>query len=319
VPSEVEKTSVILSCPSCSAQYFADEKAIGENGRTVRCAACSHAWFVKPELSLEQQFNASDLSREKVERLRKSNLHEDASPHIAYREKEIARRKNSSKLAAITAWSGTAAVFLILGVTAVLNRNSVVNLFPKASSAYAMMGLDVNRYGLEFADIRAERVFDGTTPVLTISGAIVNVSDQPRSVPGVRVELRDDSGRDVESILIEPSVSAIGPGGEVTFNSRLDSPSLDAYDLAVTFVATDGQIRLIDPDSQISHDKFSDSHQPAEEHHDEVLSESHDAPDGEHVPAEAHQDGDGYGSDHNVDTVDPHASDPHGEDHADHG
>ena len=125
---------MILSCPSCSAQYFADDKAIGGNGRTVRCAACSHAWFVKPELSLEQQFNASDLSREKVERMRKStSVDEDVSPHLAYREKEFARRKSTSKLAAITAWGGTAAVFLMLGVTARAQPQfDVVNIFPES-------------------------------------------------------------------------------------------------------------------------------------------------------------------------------------------
>ena len=211
-----------------------------------------------------------------------------------------------------------------------------------------MVGLDVNRFGLEFADIRAERIFDGTTPVLTISGTIVNITDKPRTVPGVRVDLRDDSGRDVESILIEPSESAIAPGAEVTFSSRLDSPSLEAYDLAVTFVATDGQIRLVDTGGQDVNGETSDHHETTDEHaapgaHDETPSddhgsdtsaydETHDAEDATHAPDASHDapgeghapaDASDHGPDHDVaaDThaVDPHAADPHGEDHADHG
>ena len=290
----------------------------------MRCAACSHSWFVQPELSLEQQFNASDLSREKVERMRKPSVAEDVSPHLAIREKEFARRKSSSKIAAISAWSGTAAVFLILATAAVIKRDDVVNIFPKASSAYAMAGLDVNRFGLVFADITADRVFDGTTPVLTVSGIIRNVSGKTRDVPAVRVDLRDDSGADVESVLIYPSEVSINPGAEITFSSRLDSPSLDAYDLAVTFVNTGGHVRLVDETADAGHHEM-----PADEHgephdapdsHDQEAGRSHDVPDAGSHDDTSHSE---TGPDHLVaddaHVVDPHAADPHGEGHAEHG
>ena len=43
---------MILTCPSCETQYFADDSTIGESGRTVKCAACGHNWFVRPEAAL---------------------------------------------------------------------------------------------------------------------------------------------------------------------------------------------------------------------------------------------------------------------------
>ena len=39
---------MILTCPNCETQYFADDSTIGESGRTVKCAACGHSWFVAP-------------------------------------------------------------------------------------------------------------------------------------------------------------------------------------------------------------------------------------------------------------------------------
>tara|TARA_Y100000052_G_scaffold26426_2_gene31374 strand:+ start:36492 stop:37382 length:891 start_codon:yes stop_codon:yes gene_type:complete len=268
----VEKTSVILTCPSCSAQYFADEKAIGENGRTVRCASCSHSWFVQPELSLEEEINASDLSREKVERMRMASASSaDIAPHLAYREKEMSRRRTGSRLAAVAAWTGTAGVFFALGVLAIAKRDDVVKVFPEASSAYAMAGLDVNRFGLEFSDMVADREFDGTIPVLTVSGSILNITDKFQAVPNVRVDLRDDQGRDVESILISPEATKIGPGEEVIFTSRVDSPSLDAYDLAVTFVERGNTTRLAAPGSEI------DTHSAAPDGYEEPTLEAHNA------------------------------------------
>ncbi|MEX2518325.1 MAG: zinc-ribbon domain-containing protein [Paracoccaceae bacterium] len=38
-----------LICPSCAAEYEIDALAIGEKGRTVRCASCAAEWFQQPE------------------------------------------------------------------------------------------------------------------------------------------------------------------------------------------------------------------------------------------------------------------------------
>lgn len=40
---------MILNCPECSTRYLLSSAAIGEEGRTLRCAKCSHEWFQEPE------------------------------------------------------------------------------------------------------------------------------------------------------------------------------------------------------------------------------------------------------------------------------
>ncbi len=39
---------MIITCPSCSAQFAVPVAAIGATGRTVRCSACGHQWFQDP-------------------------------------------------------------------------------------------------------------------------------------------------------------------------------------------------------------------------------------------------------------------------------
>lgn len=291
---------MILSCPSCSAQYFADDKAIGENGRTVRCAACGHAWFARPELSLEERFNASDLSREKVERMRQATK-SSLQPHQAIREKEFARKAKGAKFAALSAWGMSAVLFLAFGAFAVTQRDMVVKLWPKASSAYAMAGLDTNRFGLEFGPVSAERTFDGTMPVLSIAGTVDNITNRDQRVPVIKVELRDDHGATVDSVLISLDMDILPAGEEGHFETTLDSPPLEAFDLAMSFVQADEiGARLVEPSAEGA------DHHPADDH----------GSDDGHGPADDHAPIDDHGSDdaHGPDEEHPPASDPHATD-----
>ena len=75
---------MILICPSCSTHYFADDSTIGESGRTVKCAACGHSWFVQPKSLAEDK---------------------PAAPaHEVYRERLREQRREKSRFAAAFSW-----------------------------------------------------------------------------------------------------------------------------------------------------------------------------------------------------------------------
>lgn len=249
---------MILVCPSCDTRYFAEDSSIGKEGRRVRCATCGHAWHAK--LQEEGDVQAAEdigLTREQVERLRQTaqaNSRTRAGPHAEFRARENAKRRRAKSQAIAIAWASTGVIFLGLVGAAVIFRNEVAEAFPRAASLYKLVGLDVNRFGLVLENVAAKRSFDGTTPVLTVTGAAVNTSAEPRSTPQLRVTLKDEGGQEVKTWTDRLAVPTLGPGERTEFTSRFEAPPVETYRLTVTFAFPDGEPGADTAQVEASHD-----------------------------------------------------------------
>lgn len=221
---------MILICPSCETQYFADDTTIGDSGRTVKCAACGHSWFVHGDgATAKEPVNTAEAEK---------NAEQGA--HEAYREQVRLRRKRKSRLAATTSWLVTATIFFGLGAAAIIMRNDVVKLWPESAAAYKLVGLDVNRFGLDFQVIDASRTFDGTTPVLNVSGEVMNNSNTTQQAPKIRVGLRDEYQREVAFMLADIEPGRIPAGQTGYFTARLEDPPVESFDLELSFIELGG-------------------------------------------------------------------------------
>jgi predicted Zn finger-like uncharacterized protein len=240
---------MILVCPSCDTRYFADDSAIGKDGRRVRCVSCGHSWYAKMQdegaAPMAPAPEDTGLTREQVERLRQTaaaNSVARAGPHAEFRAREHARRKRDRSRAAIFAWAAGFIVFAGAAGSAIIFRNEVANLWPRTAVLYRMVGLDVNRFGLVLENVGAKRSFDGTTPVLTVTGAAVNQGEERRRAPELRVVLRDEAGKEVQSWTDSLKVASLGPGERVEFSSRFVAPPVETYRLSVTFAPLPGEV-----------------------------------------------------------------------------
>lgn len=211
---------MILTCPECETQYFAEDSTIGDSGRTVKCASCGHSWFVGQQ--------ASDPEIATV-----------AGAHEAYRRKVTERRRRKSRNAAFTAWLVTGLVFASILGGMVLFREGVVRVWPQSASTFSAIGMDVNRFDLEFLETEAERFFDGTTPILEVRGAVQNISDDTVSAPQVRVTLLDDEGSRVAQALAPVTPGRIPTQATARFLARIENPPFESFELELSFVPAD--------------------------------------------------------------------------------
>ncbi|MBU6372995.1 MAG: zinc-ribbon domain-containing protein [Alphaproteobacteria bacterium] len=239
---------MILTCPSCQTRYFADDSSIGANGRTVRCASCSHTWFCQGPLVLDQ--NAPDdllpaasaserppLTRDQVERMRLAASGMGGSPVARLRQQQAERERRDRVRVAIGAWTGAGVALAASAAGAVVFREDIATMWPNAAGAFAAVGLDVNVYGLEFSDLDIDRTFEGPTPVLVVRGAVRNIGADEKSVPVLRLALRDAKGEEVYSWLAKVEAPVVQPGGAAPFTAVLDNPPSQAVDLEVTFAS----------------------------------------------------------------------------------
>ena len=212
----------------------------------MRCATCGHAWHAKlPDEEGETVVaEETGLTREQVERLRQTaaeNTKARAGPHAEFRAREHAKRKRHHGRAVTIAWASGFALFVLAGGAAVLFRNEVAEAFPRAASIYKLVGLDVNRFGLTFENVQARRTFDGTTPVLTVNGSVLNGSEERLETPQLRVTLKDEAGNAVQTWTDKFAVPSLGPQERTEFASRFEAPPVETYRLTVSFVREDGE------------------------------------------------------------------------------
>lgn len=134
-------------------------------------------------------------------------------------------------------WLVTAGLFFALGLAAIIFRNDVVKVWPEAGAAYKKATFNVNRFGLEFADIQRSRTFNDTIPIVTVTGSAINVARSTVETPAVRVDLVDDEDTIVATQhgLVTPSVLEAGAIG--TFRVVLEQAPMESYKVQLTFVA----------------------------------------------------------------------------------
>ena len=210
---------MILTCPECSTRYHVDPASVGASGRTVRCASCGNRWLAKPPADAPQMIELDPAT------LAPPRLSPVVTP-------DDARGRGSASL---VGW--LAGVLMILVVaSAVIGRNEIVAGFPASAAIYQWVGLPITlRLGLQFEGVVSKRLDEGGIAVLVVEGGIINLTEQQRQVPPIRVTLLDSGGRRLQQELFRAKDSELDAGGKTRFSGRLVNPAEQARHFSVTF------------------------------------------------------------------------------------
>jgi hypothetical protein len=131
-----------------------------------------------------------------------------------------------------------AAGFLIAMVAGLyFGRGQIVAFLPMAESLYGMVGLsgEILGAGLKIKNVRSERETKDDNEILIIRGLVANISDQVRDIPMILVTLFDESGAELQSVIVAPRKKQVPPNDQVSFKARIFNPPPPARNIDVTF------------------------------------------------------------------------------------
>ena len=116
-------------------------------------------------------------------------------------------------------------------------KDYIVEFYPDAEEYYAMAGLggDAPGAGLDIRNVRSDRSDAGGKDILAVWGSIINVTDQDRTVPQIRVSLYDARNEEVQYMMIKPAKATLGPSENIGFKAEIEDPVPTARRLEVTF------------------------------------------------------------------------------------
>ena len=248
---------MILTCPECSTKYVVKDGAIPDGGRQVRCASCKHSWHQDPEPRDEQLENpqpepaaedapilpeeapaadpvpipdpdesvitqaepvaetqslaGDDRRWEGVEtgpEWTEQSVKEvaDFEPYFTEETPERPRRAWPLVLAALLLAALAAVAFWFL---APANVKSRIGIADRGGTPLQVMGLSQDR----------QRLASGND-LFTVSGRIVNPTDESQRVPPLQAELLADNKQTViYRWTIAPPADTLPPNDSKVFHS----------------------------------------------------------------------------------------------------
>ena len=134
-------------------------------------------------------------------------------------------------------------IFGGIGAGLYFARDPIVSFLPAAAGVYDMIGLSGEELGegLAIRGVKSAREKDQGVEVLVIRGIIVNGTEEPKSVPMVRVSLYDAEDNEIQFVVVAPSKKDVDPGKRSNFVARLKQPSALARRVEVTFTEDMGE------------------------------------------------------------------------------
>lgn len=187
-----------IQCPECTASYVVPDKAIGENGRTVKCAKCGNNWKQMPPES------PVDVPEQDIQDLQRA-------PSPALMEQQPATWKK---------WAVPVCVWLLaLGAYN----------FP----GYAEMFGVYDTRGLAFANMKVKIERENNKLVAVFDGAIINEGEDEVLPEVVNVQLFSGQQRVMAEMQQDVADVPIMPGETMPFSPTMGNISGNAKHLVL--------------------------------------------------------------------------------------
>jgi len=150
--------------------------------------------------------------------------------HVANYESE-----SSGGLAVVAAWAVFISVLsgIVLGL--VTFRQEIMTALPGTTSLYRTLGFQIERTGVDFADVSYRWTTSDGRPMIEVRGQVVNVTGETVRVPPVLVNVRNAGGSDTVQATASVQTKELAPRQSASFSLEFLSPPEDVALIELEF------------------------------------------------------------------------------------
>lgn len=224
---------MIIACPNCATKFDAGAAQFPSAGRKVKCARCSHIWVQgpqAPELAPAADLSSA-VSSDAVVSAPAAVTRSEAPAEMIWAGSDIPRRRPGRGAVLAVGF----ACFALALAAGIFFREGIARAVPATRQIYTALGFDINVVGIEFRRVEYEAKSDNGVKTLSVTGEIVNVTDEERPVPPIRVALRGNDAKELHAWTFDTGVASLKAGESHAFKEVLAKPPSDASEFEVRF------------------------------------------------------------------------------------
>lgn len=182
---------MILECPACHAKYNVPDNAVGDKGRTVRCAKCANEWFAAPPISIP---SSPIVDSDILEAIDKKEAKKKPAPAPKKLKTKKAKPAATKKSAPANAPKKNASQILSAVMIA-----SLLLALTGTFVVYKPLWFGINKPSyVTLSDIALAKQTVENKMEYAVSGKLVNSSRKAAKPPIVRITLVDKEGKPLQ-------------------------------------------------------------------------------------------------------------------------
>jgi len=263
---------MILVCESCQTRYLVPGRALGSDGRRVRCTNCGQEWYQEPEARKPPPRVEKAVEEEPVEETPVEPIPDSVRPvpegsSVPVIQLEDKTEGGSSDRARYMGYAAAAAVVVGIAAALLLLQKPVTKAFPPSAIIYDTAGLKTTVEGEELVFENLKAVADKNeqgVQVLAVEANILNLSKSDSTVPMVQTSLIRETGEVIDSWLTPPPEKTLAPNGHFVFKTTYSDVPNEAKEVNVRFVPG-SEIKTESPEPVETHEETSHEEPHAEE------------------------------------------------------
>jgi hypothetical protein len=153
--------------------------------------------------------------------------------HVLMRDKADAEKLANRRRTISLIWVVPILVLTAATAVVVLNRQAIVESFPRAATVYQAFGMKVKANGLDVRGLTSQRLVIDGEPVLRVTGEVINLTSRAISPPLIQLRLENRSGEALADWFVEPGT--IAAGKTINIETDYPAPPIDGVELRYRF------------------------------------------------------------------------------------